>query len=103
MLVDSDGGTLSEGVGEDQFADTVLDIVLNGSLQGACTKLHVIALCGHKFLGGIAELYLVAHVADALEDAFQLDVDDALDGVEVELVEGDYLVETVEELGRELF
>ena len=103
MLVDSDGVALGNGVGKDQFADTVLDIVLDGTLQGTCTKLHVIALGGHKFLSSIAELNVVAHVADALKDTFQFDVDDTLDGVEVELVEGDDLVETVEELGRELF
>ena len=103
MLVDSNGGALRNGIGEDQFADTVLDIVLDGTLQGTCAKLHVIALGGHKYLSGIAELYLIAHIADALEDAFQFDIDDTLDSVEVELVEGDNLVETVEELGRELF
>ena len=85
------------------LADAILNIGLDGTLQRTGTKLHVIALGGHEFLGLVAQLDGVAEVADALEESLQLNVDDALDGAQVELVEGDDLVETVEELGRELF
>jgi len=76
---------------------------LDGALERAGTKLHVIALGGHKLFGLVGELNVVAQVLDALVESAQLDVDDLLDGLQVELVEGDDFVETVEELGRELF
>ena len=45
---------------------------------------------------------MVAYLLDALIESLQFDVDDLLDGVEVELIEGDDLVKTVQELWREL-
>ena len=45
---------------------------------------------------------MITKIFHSLVEASQFDIDDFLYGVEVELVEGDYLVETVEELWREL-
>lgn len=87
---------------EQQFAHTVLDVVLNGALQWAGAKLHIVAFGGDKLLGLVAYFHAVAHGFEAVEEAAQFDVDDLLDGRQVELVEGDYFVESVEKLGREL-
>ena len=95
-LVDGEQAALSDIAIKDMFADDVFNVVLDGTLQRAGTELHVVALRGDKLLGGIGELQLVAHAGDALVEAVELDVDDALDGIEVELVEGDDFVETVE-------
>ena len=45
---------------------------------------------------------MIAKIFHPFEQTFQFNIDNALDGSKVELVEGDNLVETVEELGREL-
>ena len=38
----------------------------------------------------------------SLDQSFQVEVDDALDGIEIQLVEGDDVVETVQELWSKL-
>ena len=45
---------------------------------------------------------MIAHLFNALIETLQLYVDDLLDGLQIELVEGDDLIETVQELRREL-
>ena len=83
---------------DDQFRDAVLDIALDGTFQGACTELHVVALLSDILFRLVAQVDGVAEVSDALVETLQFHVDDPLDGVEVELVEGDDLVQAVEEL-----
>ena len=64
--------------------------------------MHVVAFRGHEFLGFVRQVNLIAYLLYALVEPLQLHVDDALDGIKVELVEGDNLVEAVQELRREL-
>ena len=45
---------------------------------------------------------LIADLFNTLIETLQFDIDDLLDGIEVELVEGDDLIQTVQELRREL-
>ena len=87
---------------DDQFRYAVLDVGLDSSLQRTCTKLHIVALLSHKLLGLVAQLYLISQVADALEHTLQLYVDNLLDSLQIQLVEGDNLVQTVQEFRREL-
>ena len=100
--IDQDGVALLHFATQDALAESVLDIVLDGTLQRTRTKLDVVALLGHKLLGSVRELERVAQLADPLVQALEFDIDNLLDGVEVQLVEGDDLVQTVEELRREL-
>ena len=87
---------------DDEFGYTVFDIVLDGSLQRSSAKLYVVAFLCHKFLGILAEVDGVSHIADALIESFEFHVDNLLDGFEIQLVEGDNLVESVQEFWREL-
>ena len=86
-----------------KVTDTILDIILYGTLQRTGTKLNVVALRGNKLLCLLREVDAIAYLPDALIEASELDVDNLFDGLKVELVEGDDLIETVKELWRELF
>ena len=87
---------------KDTLAKAVLDVVLDGAFQRAGAKLHVVAFRGDKLLRSIADLDVVTHVLHTAHQFAELDVDNLLDGLHVELVEGDDLVETVEELRGKL-
>ena len=102
MFVGVDGVAALQFTAQDALADTVFDVVLDGAFERAGSELYVVALRGYKLLGSVADGQVIAHVLYPLEEPFELDVDDALDGVEVELVEGDDFVEAVEELRGEL-
>ena len=80
-----------------QFRQPVFYVRLDGAFQRACTKLYVVALLSHKLFRLVAQVYLIAQVADALIQGLQFDVYDLLDGVEVQLVEGDDFVQAVQE------
>ena len=81
----------------------VFDVCLYGSFQRACSKLYVIAFRSNELFCLVGERNVVAHVLYSLYESLQLYVDDLLDCFEVELVEGYYLVESVQELRTELF
>ena len=98
MFVEDDGGVLGDVVAKQQLAEAVLNVVLDGSLQRAGTELHIVALGGNKLLGTVGELEVVAQQACALVESLQLDIYNLLDCIEVELIEGDNFIETVEEL-----
>ena len=85
-----------------QVADAIFQIVLYGALQWTCTKLHIVALGGHKLLGLVAQVDVITYLLDALVESLQLYIDNALDGIQIQLVEGDNLVQSVQELRREL-
>ena len=87
----------------DYIAYAVFQIVLYGSLKWAGTKLHIVTLGGHKLFGLVAQGDVITYLFYALVQAFQLYIDDAFDGVQIQLVECDYLVQTIQELRRELF
>ena len=86
----------------DYVAYSVFQIVLYGSLQRTGAKLHIITLGGHKLLGLVAQVDVITYLFYALVQSLQLYVDDTLDGIQIQLVECDYLVKTIQELGREL-
>ena len=90
-----DDGTRFYFAIDDTLADAILNIGLDGTFQRTGTKLYVVALGGHKFLGFVAEFNGIAHIADTFEESFQFDVDDEFDGLEVELVESDDFVQSV--------
>ena len=102
MLADGDGVAFFHVATEDALAETILNVVLDGALQRTGTKLHVVALRSDELLRLVTDGEVVAQGLHAGEESAQLDIDDALDGFHVELVEGDNLVETVEELWGEL-
>ena len=92
MLADVDGAALGNRSSEYELANAVFDITLQRPLQRTGSELNVVALGGNKRLGLFVELNRVAQFGDSFQQGLQLYVDDAFDGVEVELVEGDDLV-----------
>ena len=97
-----DGGSWFQVAIHDHVADTVLDIVLDSSFQRTSAKLHIVALRRHKLLRLVTQVYVIANLFDAIVESLQFHVDDPLDSLQIELVEGDDFVETVQELRREL-
>ena len=84
-----DGGTLRQVVVDNEFRDAILDVCLNGTFEGACAKLHVVALFSHKLFGVFAEVDGIAKSTDTLIESMQFDIDNLLDSRQVELVESD--------------
>lgn len=68
---------------DDEFRDSVLDIRLDGTFQGAGTKLYVVSLLGDKLFRLVAQVDGIAKVADALIETLQFHVDNLLDGFKV--------------------
>ena len=58
---------------------------------------------GHEAFRRFVDFQPVSEVLHPLVQSFQLDVDDAYQRVDVELVERDDFIQTVDELGRERF
>ena len=87
---------------DNHFADAVFEVLLDGSAEGSCAKLLVVALLGYELLCFLADGEVKSEFVDAPVESLELDADDLEDGVEFELVEGDDFVDSVEELGREL-
>ena len=83
-------------------AYAVFQIVLYGSLQWAGAKLHIVTLSGHKLLGLVAQVYVITYLFYAVIKSLKLYLDYALDGIQIQLIECDYLVQTIQKLGREL-
>ena len=97
------GGSRLDVTIDDKLGNTVLYVVLDGSLQGTGTKLYVVAFLGNKLAGFFTEVDRVAECFDTFVKSFQFDIYNLLDGFQIQLVEGDNLVQSVQELGRELF
>ena len=74
-------------------------MILYSTFQRACAKLYVVALLGHHILCLVANLHLVAYSLNAREQSIKFSVDDLTYGIDIQLVEGDNLVEAVEEFG----
>ena len=74
IFVDMDDRPLRQVAIDDELSKTVLDMVLDGTLERTGTKLHVVALLGQELLGLVAELYLIAHITDTLEQTFEFDI-----------------------------
>ena len=92
MFVEDDGGVLGNVVAKQELTEAVFHVVLDSSLQRACTKLHVVALGGNKLLGTVGELEGVTQLTCALVESLQFDVYNLLDSFKVELVEGYNLI-----------
>ena len=102
VLANDDSFTRSQRIAQQQFTNAIFDVGLDGTLQRTGTKLHVVTLDGHKLLRFVSDADVVPHVLHTLEERLQFNIDDLLDGIEAQLVEGDDLVETIQELRREL-
>ena len=102
ILADVDGVSLVECATQYQLADAILYVGLDSSLQWTGTKLNVVTLGCHQLLCLVGDLNLVTHLVHTLEETTKLNVDDLLDGIEIQLVECDEFIETVQELTREL-
>lgn len=100
--VDVDRAALREAAFEDGETERVEDVVLDGALERAGTVDGVVAVLGHQLCGGVAELELEPAGSEALVDASQLDVDDALEIRAFKAVEDDDFIDAVEELGAEV-
>ena len=66
------------------------------------TKLHIVSLLGYHLLCLFGNLEMESQVFYSLDQSFQVEVDDALDGIEIQLVEGDDVIETVQKLWSKL-
>ena len=84
------------------LADGVFETRLQSPFQGTGTILHVVALLADEVLGLLCEQERVSHVVDASLERTQFDVHDAADGLLVQLVEVDDVIQSVEELRRKL-
>ena len=69
---------------------------MDGTLQWTSTKLHVISLLGNQLLCLFCYLEAITHIVDALDERTEFQVNDSLDGIDVELVEGDNLVKAIQ-------
>lgn len=85
-----------------QFAYAVLDVSLDGAFERTRAELHVVAFGCDKYLGLVGYLEFIAKFIDALLKAAKLNVYDFLYRVKVELVEGYYFVQAVQEFRAEL-
>ena len=83
-------------------AYSVFQIVLYSALKRTGTKLHIVTLGSHKFLSLVAQVYVITYLLYTVVQTLQLYVDNALNSVEIQLVEGNNLVQTIQELRREL-
>ena len=101
-LPDADGVAWLQAFFHQQFAESVFHVVLDSSLQWASAELNIIALGCHEFLGLVGHLEAVTLFFHTFYQLLQLQVHYALDGIDVELVEGDNLVETVQKLWGKL-
>ena len=60
FLFHADRVALRKFPGEEFLADAVLNVGLNGTLQRTGTKLYVVTLRSHVFLGLVGEFQMVA-------------------------------------------
>ena len=102
VLADSDGVALVDFSCKYSFANAVFNIVLYGTFQWACAELDVVSLRSNKFFCLVGDGDVVPEFLYTLEQTAQFDVDNQLDGSEVELVEGDDFVQTVQKFGCKL-
>ena len=86
---------------DDALAEFVEELVLNGSLDGSCTKLRVETSTGDETDGIVGDLERDAVLTDHLDDLIDLQTDNLLDLCLVEGREGDDVVDSVEELRTE--
>ena len=77
-------------------------MVLYGTFQWSSTELNVVTLRCNKLFGSVGDGYFVAKFLDSLEQTAQFDIYNLLDCSEIELVEGDNFVQTVQEFRRKL-
>ena len=98
MLADMNGTAFLQFTAQQLLAHPVFDIVLDSPLQRTGTELHIIALGGHELLSFVGDVEVITEVIHALIQILQLNLNNLLDGWQVELVEGDDLVQTVQEL-----
>ena len=86
---------------DDEFCQPVFQIALDRTFQGARSKLHVVSLLRHEPLCRIIDGQRVSQALDAAVQAFQLDIDDASERINVQLVESDDFIDAVDEFGGE--
>ena len=86
-----------------QLGQTVFQISLDGTLQRTGSELYVVAFLSQEFLGFVVHVKVVSNGFLPFVESLQLNVYDACDGIERQLVESYNLVKTVQELGREGF
>ena len=78
-------------------------MVLQGTFQRSGTKLYVVSFSCHEILCFGGYLDVVSEFFYSVQQRLYLYVDNASDGIDVKLVEGDDFIESVEEFRRELF
>ena len=98
MEIDVDRGSWLQVAIHYQVTHTILDIILYCTLQWAGAELNVVALRGNKLLRLLREVDAIANLPDALIQTSELDVDNLFNCLKVELVEGDDLIQTIQEL-----
>ena len=94
ILPDADDGSWLQVAFHQEFAESVLHVVLNSPLQWAGTKLYIVSLAGYEFLCLVGHLEMIAQILNSLYERFQLQIYDAGDSRQIELVEGDDLIKT---------
>ena len=65
--------------------------------------MYVVSFAGKELLGILFRFQRIAHFLHTLYDGFKLDVHDTFDGFQVQLVEIDNVIQTVQEFRSELF
>ena len=75
---------------------------LDGTFQWTGAKLHIITLCGNEGLCFVSHGHVITKTLNSLVEITQFDIYNLLDGFKIQLVEGDNIIHTVQELRREM-
>src|SRR2546428_189642 len=101
LRVDLDRIAIANGAIEDATGDTVLDLPLDDALEGACSKLRVVAHLSQQVSCSVGELQCDVPLGQAWAQAIDLDVHDVLHLLARDLMEDNDLINPVDELRAE--
>ena len=94
---------IANGALKNAAGDTVLDLLLDDALEGACPKLRVVTHLCQQVSCGVSELQRDVPLCQARAQAIDLDVHNVLHLLTRDLMEDDDLVDAVDELWAEAF